>query len=138
MVRPLTLRKVLATEKIYESNHGGKTWKNFGNNSKTEPLIKTPPARGPAVPIVRQTLTVEERKEQTAKGLCFNCDDQYFPGHRCKGKLFRMSAEHECLMEVLDREPEPDPTGDDTDGGMEISLHVLSGSYNPRTIRMAG
>lgn len=43
--------------------------------NKTEPLLKTPPANTSVVPIVRQTLTIEERKEQTEKDLCFNCDE---------------------------------------------------------------
>lgn len=108
IARPVTLRKALATAKVYESNRGGKPWKHF--TAKTEPLLKTPPADGITVPIVRRTLIIEERHERTAKGLCFNCDEQYSPGHRCKGRLFRMNADQECLLEVVDIEPEPDPS----------------------------
>lgn len=93
ITRPTTLRKALATPKIYEANCGYKPWKNFSVNVKIEPFIKTPSAGASEVPIVRCTMTVEEWKERTAKGLCFNYDELYFPDHRCKGKLFCMSAE---------------------------------------------
>lgn len=65
IARPTTLRKDLAMAKIYESNRVGKTWKNF--SAKTKPINKTPPAGRLTVPIVRRTLTVEERRERTAK-----------------------------------------------------------------------
>lgn len=80
--------------KVHESNKGYKAYK-YGEspyNPKMEPIIKTPPATG-GVPIIRRTLTVEERKERTAKGLCFNYDECFSLGHRCKGKLFRLSAD---------------------------------------------
>lgn len=135
IARLLSLRKALATAKVYESNKSFKPWKNFTTTGKTEPLIKNPPGET-GVPIVRRTLTIEERKERTVKGLCFNCEEQYFPGHRCKGKLFRLDTEQDCLMKVINMEADAVEVNANED--IEISLHALSGSYNPRTIRMTG
>lgn len=39
ITRPTTLRKALATPKIYEANCGYKPWKNFSVNVKIEPFI---------------------------------------------------------------------------------------------------
>lgn len=36
----------------------------------------------------------EERKA------CFNCDEKFSPGHECKAKLFRLSADTNELIEV--------------------------------------
>lgn len=101
---PTTLRRALVEAKILEARQCGKGFKGGGyiTAKKSELLLKTPPASGTTVPIVRRTLTIEERRERTVKGLFFNCDEQYAPGHRCKGRLFRLNAEQECLIEVVD------------------------------------
>lgn len=135
---PTSLRKALVVAKVHEANKGYKSYK-FGEvplNSKSDPLPKSPPI-ATRVPIVRRTLTVEERKERTAKGLCFNCDEQYKPSHKFQGKLFCLCAEKNCLVEVLE------PVAEDVEveavgGEIEISMHALSGSFNPRTICLAG
>lgn len=71
--------------KVFEADRGHKPCKGLPVQIKTEPLVATALQGAPAVPIMRQSLIVEERKERTAKGLCFNYDDKYVPGHRCKG-----------------------------------------------------
>jgi len=50
-------------------------------------------------------LNPAELAERRSKGLCFNCDDKFFPGHRCK-KLFTIEAiyEEEDLTEGEGRE----------------------------------
>lgn len=64
-----TLRKAFVLAKLYEAQRG------FHRGSTTttttrEPLIKQPPSGSTQFPIVRKMLTVEERRERTAKGLC--------------------------------------------------------------------
>lgn len=123
--------------KVYESNSNYK-YKGRGNSfySKTEPILKNPPANPTLVSIIRRALTIEERKERSAKGLCFNCDEQYNLDHKYKGCLFRMDANRDCLVEVIetenDRLEKEEEHGDD----MEISLHALARTFNPRTIRL--
>lgn len=53
---------------------------------------------------MQKMLTIEERKERTAKGLCFNCDESYSSGHKCKGYLFRMDVERDCLIELIEQQ----------------------------------
>lgn len=57
------------------------------------------------------------------------------PGHKCKGKLFLFNVEKDCLVEMVDPASE---VSEEHDGDMEISMHALSGSFNPRTIRLSG
>lgn len=59
IMRPTSLWKALETTKVYKANKRSKTWKNFPPINRSEPILKTPPAGGPAVPIVRRTLTNE-------------------------------------------------------------------------------
>jgi hypothetical protein len=47
-----------------------------------------------ATPLKIQKLTRVERDERQLKGLCYNCDEKYFPGHNCK--------EHNIFMAMND------------------------------------
>jgi hypothetical protein len=38
----------------------------------------------PSAPLKIQKLTRDEMSECQLKGLCYNCDDKYFPSHKCK------------------------------------------------------
>jgi hypothetical protein len=42
----------------------------------------------PATPLKIQKLTRDEMVECQLKGLCYNCDDKYFPGTSVRNKIF--------------------------------------------------
>jgi hypothetical protein len=47
------------------------------------------------------------------KGLCYNFDDRYFPGHNCKEQNFFMSISEDVFEEEIETPPVPklpDPT----------------------------
>ncbi|XP_052876295.1 uncharacterized protein LOC128282166 [Gossypium arboreum] len=67
---------------------GGQTTKPMGNNSKI----------GSSAPFIKR-LTPADMAERRAKGLCYNCDESYSMGHKCK-RLF--------WIEVPDIEDEQD------------------------------
>ncbi|KAG5224656.1 Transposon Tf2-8 polyprotein [Salix suchowensis] len=72
------------------------------------------PERRAVVPI--QKLSPGQMRERQEKGLCYNCDDKWGPGHKFKSaRLF-----------IMDK-VEP-----------EISIHALCGSPNPKTMRIVG
>lgn len=52
--------------------------------------------------------------------------------------MFRLDAEQACLLEVLNCDDDTNREPIRTEGEIEISLHALSGTFNPRTIRMKG
>lgn len=61
--------------------------------------------------------------ERRAKGLCYNCDEQYEPGHQCK-KLF--------WLEISDEETMTQEAADEP----EISLHAITGKQNAKTMQL--
>ncbi|XP_065852143.1 uncharacterized protein [Euphorbia lathyris] len=65
-----------------------------------------------------------EMAERRAKGQCFNCDDLYSVGHKCKRLVC-------LLMDDLEHEEE-------TEGSYEpeISLHAITGIRNSQTMQL--
>lgn len=52
-----------------------------------------------------------------------------------------MDAEHGCLIEMCEEPPDVEEMLNltaETEGATEISLHALSGSFNPRSLRLWG
>jgi hypothetical protein len=49
----------------------------------------------PSAPLKIQKLTQAEMDECQLKGLCYNCDEKYFPGHKCKEQNIFMAISEE-------------------------------------------
>jgi hypothetical protein len=89
-------------------------------------------------------LQMEERRK---KGLCYNCDSKWNPGHRCVApKLFLLEHVEVGENEIFADSPASvpvDPMSDlieFSDGEIvpEISLHAVTGSIHPKTMRVSG
>ncbi|XP_068662998.1 uncharacterized protein [Aristolochia californica] len=75
-------------------------------------------------------LNRQEMDQRRAKGLCFNCDEQYVQGHLCK-RLFSI-----CLWEDgEDILPEEEIVETDQEGP-EISLHAMTGLRSYSTMQV--
>ena len=80
------------------------------------------------------------------KGLCYNCDEKYFPGHKCKEqKIFMAISEDISEDDVKDppvvesHEPtDMTPPFDPPEVESVISLNALTGFYSPQTIKLIG
>jgi hypothetical protein len=87
-------------------------------------------------------------KEMRSKGLCYTCDEKWNPSHVCKNpKLYLMKD-----IEVQQAENENEVFFDFMEGGrakeeklsekylgnLEISIHTISGSPSPNTVRIVG
>ncbi|KAL6566283.1 hypothetical protein OROGR_001898 [Orobanche gracilis] len=70
--------------------------------SSTPPLLPTPPVAQPKTQLPIRRLTPAEMHTRRLKGLCFNCDDKYSPGHKCKSPQF--------LALLVDEESAPPST----------------------------
>lgn len=74
----------------------------------TTPLLPSPPTRlalpapNPNTSLPIQWLSPIEMQARKAKGLCYNCDDRFHTGHRCKTKQF--------LLLLADEEPSDSTT----------------------------
>ena len=79
-------------------------------------------------------------QRRRATGLCFNCDDKFAAGHKCRGpQLLLLEAARDtsplCCEEVTEEKPEecvpieePEP---------QISLYALTGWSSPKTMRVS-
>jgi hypothetical protein len=72
-------------------------------------------------------------KYRRDRGLCFNCDDKFSPGHRCK-KLFLIEGIYEDDAENPDEKKEPNEEIEIP----KISLHAISRVPTPQTMRISG
>ncbi|KAL0303885.1 UNVERIFIED_CONTAM: Retrovirus-related Pol polyprotein from transposon.6 [Sesamum radiatum] len=118
---------------------------------RAPPLLPAP-RPGPSLPIRR--LSPSEMQDRRARGLCFNCDDKFRPGHVCKTKQFLLLlAEDSAPPEPPDSvaflsEPHADPppaparflseepTADNVH--FQLSSAAVSGSNCPRTLCLRG
>lgn len=80
-------------------------------------------------------LTSAEMSARRDKGLCYNCDEKYFPGHRCKNRILYMvmSEEEKSLysQEIVELDM-PDIKV------VQMSLNSLMGEVSLTTMRVVG
>ena len=69
-------------------------------------------------------LTWSEMQQRRAQGLCFNCDERFVLGHKCKGPQLLLLESSYADDEIDNEEP-------------EISLHALTGWSTARTMRVS-
>jgi hypothetical protein len=104
------------------------------------PLPKPINLTTPSAPLKIQKLTRDEMDERQLKGLCYNCDDKYFLGHKCKEqKIFmaifeEISDEDEETPSVSESPESTDitPPSDPTEVELVISLNAFTGSPFPK------
>lgn len=142
----------LLEAKFLDSKPHSSHFSRANSTPPSTPSLLGPPPTNPTFPIKR--LSPTEMNERRAKGLCFNCDDKFSPGHRCKSKQF-------LLLLVDDSEPnistdlaifdlhlvEPDPIITHTPESenspppcehFQLSRAALVGSLVPKTLRAQG
>jgi hypothetical protein len=109
---------------------------------RTKPVNPTPPSN----PLNIQKLTRAEMVEHQLKGLCYNCDDKYFPGHKCKEQNIFMAILEDVLEEDVEAplvsvSPKPTditPLSDPPEVELGISLNDLTGFSAPQTLKLIG
>jgi len=78
------------------------------------------------------------------KGLCYNCDEKYFPGHKCKEQKIFMAISEDILKKDVEtpfvsESPESiDIThpSDPPEVELVISLNALTGFSAPQTLKL--
>jgi hypothetical protein len=75
------------------------------NHKPSIPQPKLVNPTTPSAPLTIQNLTQTEMVEHQLKGLCYNCDVKYFPGHKCKEKKICMA-----ISEKISKEDEETPS----------------------------
>jgi hypothetical protein len=135
--RPKTITEAIGLARLYEARNGG--FKKYPTHEDRR-SGKDPPLPQPTNSLNRtktpatRRLSPAEMQDRRSRGLCFNCDERFVPGHRCK-KLFVIEGiytdegdeEEPQILEEIGEDEEP-----------IISLHALTGSPNPQTMRVRG
>lgn len=67
------------------------------------------------------------------RGLCFQCNEKFTYGHKCK-KLFNMEVEE--VEEVEEENEEESDKAEPTDENAQVSLHALTGCLAPEIIKI--
>ena len=95
--------------------------------TRTSPV---PSASTKASPVKR--LSWDEMQRRRAQGLCFNCDEKFSSGHRCKGpQLLLLEGNFDAEAEEDNSEINPD-----FPSNPEISLHALTGWTAAKTMHV--
>lgn len=94
-------------------------------------ISKTEPQRGEnwLIPAGVKRLPWEELQKRREKGLYFNCDERFVPGHKCKVK-------QAFLIEPVESEEEVELEEGLENGIAKISIHVVADIRGPQTMRL--
>lgn len=100
-------------------NKGGSSALNPGSTGNTVKPLPTGVKR----------LPWDELQKRRERGLCFNCDEKFTPGHKCKMR-------QAFLIEAADSSgDESQETGSETDVA-KISVHAMAGVNGPHNMRI--
>ncbi|KAH9745476.1 hypothetical protein KPL70_004085 [Citrus sinensis] len=123
---PTTLSSAIGLACLYEARNLSQRRSMQTSNQNTY--------RNSSIPVRR--LSQAELQERRAKGLCYNCNEKFVPGHRCK-KLFLIDAcleeeDGDVIMEVEEN------VGGNSSKMPEISLRAILGARASETMRIKG
>jgi len=98
----------------------------------------------PSAPLKIQKLTRDEMVERQLKGLCYNCDEKYLPGHKCKKQNIFMAisediSEKDVQITLVCESPESTditPPSNPPEVEPIISLNALTGFFAPQTLKL--
>ncbi|XP_026396022.1 uncharacterized protein LOC113290654 [Papaver somniferum] len=105
----------------------------------TYPLTPTKLSPDSNLPPVKR-LTHAQMRIRKDKGLCYNCNEFYRQGHKCKTQQLFMLIVDEDQEEqgALSTDEVSDTSHSGGESPIEISLHALTGNIAHNTIRISG
>jgi hypothetical protein len=117
------------------------------SQNQKKPFIPHPKPVNPTTPSAQlkiQKLTRDKMAERQLKGLHYNYDDKYFPGHKCKEqnlfmKIFEDISEEDVETPLVSESPESTnitPPSDPPKVEPVISLNALTGFSAPQTLKI--
>lgn len=131
--KPKTLTEVINLARHRDDQlQKEKRWNNTRpyNTGSSRSVHTNSPTNNNKQQMEPRKLSWDEMTRKRSLGLCFSCDENFFPGHKCKQpQLFIMEGEQD--NDDSDGDPQ-----DDTEPQPEISLHALTGWDTPSTIRL--
>jgi len=89
---------------------------------------------------INRSLSPKGIEEKRAKNLCFLCDEDYFPGHKCKSQIYSLEVVEEVKdVEVEELEGEEEVVGaEQHEEPPLLSLNAINGISTYQTMRITG
>ncbi|XP_058732695.1 uncharacterized protein LOC131604261 [Vicia villosa] len=161
--KPTTISQAIGLAKLIESklkDSKPKFSKSFPTNYPKQPLPhptlsnpkalssptqnnqyppKTPTTQQPKTPI--RKLTQAQLQERRAQGLCFNCDEKFFTGHKCStGRFLILIADDDISNDQPELEENIIDTADTdlNDTYFQLSPQAVTGQFSPQTLKFKG
>ncbi|GJZ44771.1 ty3-gypsy retrotransposon protein [Tanacetum coccineum] len=112
----------------------------YQQNPPMPQLVSNPTPHPPTLPIKR--LTPAQMAARREKGLCYNCDEKFVTGHRCRPPQFLC-----MLVDTEDNGSSAMPDLCEFSPGEEIatveiepqiSFHAFTGQFVPKTLKLEG
>ena len=76
-------------------------------------------------------------QERRALGLCYNCDDKFFSGHKCATSRFLLLLDDPDT--IIEPTEHPIPSSEYTTPlHFHISPQAISGTISPKTLKFTG
>lgn len=128
---------------------------NLSQSPQQSLALPAPPSNNQNSPQIR-LLSRTETDARRARGLCFNCDEKFHKGHRCKNKQFLLLLSPDVPPDPTFEQPSDElflihntpplipssfltqpetPTIEHNTEQFHLSLQVFSGQPSPRTLR---
>lgn len=82
--------------------------------------------------------TSAEMNARQEKGVCYNCDEKFVLGHKCKHRLFMMMNDGELYYARLVSLDDKVKCGINGNREFDVSLNAISGSDGIATMRFKG
>ncbi|KAA8520977.1 hypothetical protein F0562_011650 [Nyssa sinensis] len=126
----------ISLARLYKSRMYDQWKRGYVEPRKALSIMGQPPL--PSASLARaRNLTIKrlsptELQERRTRKLCFNCYENFSPGHRCK-KLFLIKGIFPSIDELLD-----ETTVEEEEDIPEISFHAILGNAAPQTMRFVG
>ncbi|KAF5460502.1 hypothetical protein F2P56_020366 [Juglans regia] len=133
---PTSLSATIGLARLYESRMHDQRKGGYAEQRKAPVTVGPPPLPSASLtrarnPIIKK-LSPADLQERRTRGLCFNCDEKFSPGHRCK-KLFLIEWIFPSWEEPLE---EAHVEEEEEEEIPEISFHAISGTSAPETMRL--
>jgi hypothetical protein len=95
--QPISLSHAISLAKLQEDKFADHGYRNPSTASSSKPPYKPPitasttikPPNGPKMPPPNKRLSPAKLQARRDAGLCYNCDDRFQPGHKCR-RLFNL------------------------------------------------
>lgn len=148
ILKPYSLHDAIGMAKLIEAKLADSRYSSHRSTRSVPPATTGTTPEHSSIPIKR--LTAEAMQERRSRGLCFNCDDPWVTGHRCKSRQFMILLVDDDYTTPVETEENPpeledikasdvvEPASMISSEHFHLSRAALLGSPSTRTLRVTG